>query len=122
MQTINWIDRSIFDDIFLIVNGAFVGWLTDNMHAAYISQDNTQELNLFLFYKSPPNQLDEKIMQNEVLFAVIDQSRSYGINKLNCKSFVVESISAFKEADGEWLSQCFPIFRKYEFQLYDLED
>ena len=117
-----WLDSSNFNDVFYLVLGAFVGWITENMHAAYICQKAKRECTLYVFFTVRPNRLDQKIIKEEVLSVIEDAIYHYGISEFYYKEFVVDSMATFREENGLWINECATLFQKYEFQPYDLED
>ncbi len=58
-----WTNDKIFDDIFLIVNGAFVHNITDNMLGAYIAMPKNNELELVIFANELTNLTYKELMK-----------------------------------------------------------
>lgn len=116
-------DRADFDDIFLAVHGAFLGWITDTMQAAYINLISPSELELLVFYSKDPSNLDLKIMEEEILFSIEDSVINNGIQKVSSKGIVLEGTMAnFKSSNNGYLDNYWPVFIKYEFMDCDLLD
>lgn len=118
-----WLNKKNFNDVFLIVQGSFIGWITDSMHSAYIANSKEYELELIIFFSKQPTQLETKIVSEEILFYIEDSICDYGLPKVNYRPIILEStIGKFKEREGAWLNNYWPIFGKYDPMPYDLSD
>ena len=122
MKNLLWLDKKNFDDIFLIVHSAFLGWVTDSMQASYIANRTENELDLVILFNKKPLELDLSIVTNEILFNIEDSICDYGINKINYHSIILDNtVGEFKETGGHWVNEYWPVFQKYDPMPYDLE-
>lgn len=119
-----WLEKENYDSIHLIVNGAFLGWITDSMRAAFIATRVPNQLELIIFFGGEPSKLDQKIVEQEIIFYIEDSGFDYGINTVNYRAIILENdtIAGFKEKGGMWINEYSPVFQKYDFQSYDVED
>ena len=111
-----WTNDKVFDDIFLIVNGAFVANITDNMLAAYIAMPKNEELELIIFVNELTSLIYKELLYEDIIPQIKDHTYSYGITKVTCNEFLVKSM--IDEIDNNnilsKLNYYWCIFRKYE--------
>lgn len=121
MNNVNWIQQENFDDTFILVHGAFIGWITNSMLAVYIGQLKNEELELIIFFRQQPSKMEMAIIDDEILFSISDSLIDVGIKNLNYRPLILSgSIGEFKANDNQWLMKFWPIFQKYEMQEYDM--
>jgi hypothetical protein len=115
--------KAEFIDLFLIINTGFLGWITESMVAVYFTQEKEHEIELLVFYNKEPTPFDKKILSQEILNLLKDQLSDYNIRTVEYKQIVLEStLASFKEVNKDFAKKYWPIFQKYEFASYDLED
>ncbi|WP_338766481.1 hypothetical protein WAF17_03870 [Bernardetia sp. ABR2-2B] len=109
-----WANDKVFDDIFLIVNGSFVHNITNNMLGAYIAMPKDDELELLIFANELTNATYKELLNEDILPQIEDHTSSYGIQKVTCHEFLVQSIINERDNIFPKLNYYWCIFHKYE--------
>lgn len=119
-----WKNKDNFDDIFFIVSGALLGWVTDRMTGVYMCSKNEEELELVFFFRESPTDFDNRIVQREILSTIQDDIGEYGIKRVKYVPIVwMGTLGEYKtEQNGGWVNNYWPVFQKYQFQEFDEKD
>lgn len=117
-----WLDKKNFDDIFVLVHGAFIGWITDSMRAAYMANSTRNELDLVILFIENPNAFDMNAI-DEILSYIRYSMADYGLKKINLKKIIIkDTIAGFKEEGAMWINTYWAIFEKYDPMPYDIDE
>ncbi|MGB1296405.1 MAG: hypothetical protein ACPG6V_13085, partial [Flavobacteriales bacterium] len=106
MNELKWISNIKFDDVLLIIQGAFLGWITNPMIAAYFTYNVKNEIDLVILFNCKPTKIDIRIIESEILPYLEDNILEYGINNINIQQLTItSSINEFKEKEDKWMRE-----------------
>ena len=122
MDKLHWVNNQHFENIFQLIHGAFVGWITENMLGAYFRIEEISNLNLIVFFSAPPTETEKTILEQEVIFYINESSLLYEILNVRYESNILTgTFGEYREKNGGFINSFWPIFRKYELMNCDLE-
>lgn len=109
----------INDEAFFIVHGAFLGFLTRNMHSVFFKfNEDNNKLDLIVFYLGKQDKLETHLLETEIIPVIKDSF----IGSLNVELTSIEDcedLGAFKMLNPSFLKNFFPIVIGYDYREYD---
>jgi hypothetical protein len=107
------------DEVVSTVNSAFLCFITESMHSAYLRIINPSNYEIILFWKNIPEKIDRIIIDREIYHEI---KRDLPEFSFKLTEIVLQGdLADFMLQNQGFLINCIGIFGKYDFKEYDLE-